>query len=65
MIEVAGVQLEMIAMHRDARLAQIDGDLDPVAFGPCGKSHEGVFIPGQFGEYSIEALIGHEPFVIG
>jgi len=66
MVEVAGMELEVIGMDRDGRVFESDSEFDPLAFRVCGKIQQWMFVESELVEDSIQARgssFGHRRIV--
>jgi hypothetical protein len=55
MVQISWVQLEIICMHRDGRILELNHDLHALTFAACGKVQQGMLIKLELSQYSIQA----------
>ncbi len=58
MIEIAGMEVEIISVQRDRRIFELDDDFDAVAFRARGKIQEGMLVQAELREDAVEASGG-------
>jgi hypothetical protein len=56
-VEVAGMEIEIVGVHRDGFVFEFDDDLNSVSFGACGKVQEGMLIEVELGLDAVEARV--------
>lgn len=56
-IKIASVQVEIVSMHGNALVFELDDDLHAVAFSACRKGQEGMFVKTKLRENALEARI--------
>jgi hypothetical protein len=47
------MQVEIVSMHGDALVFELDDDLHAVAFSACGKGQEGMFVKTKLRENAL------------
>ena len=57
MVQIAGMQFEIIGMYRNIGILELDDDLDAFALVASGKIEQGVFIEAELGKYTIQACV--------
>jgi hypothetical protein len=57
MVKVAGVELEIISMHGDVRILELDNDFDTFALTAGRKVEEGMLVEAELAKYSVEPSI--------
>jgi hypothetical protein len=57
-VEVAGVEIEIVGVHGDGFVFELDDDLDAVALGARGNIQEGMLVEPELGEAAAEAGVG-------
>jgi hypothetical protein len=55
MVEVAGMEIEVISVHGDGCVFESDYEFDPLAFCVSGEIQQWVFVETELGEDSIQA----------
>jgi len=57
MIEVAGMKFEIISMHRDRRIFELNNDFYPIAFATRRELQQRMFIKPQLSEHPLEPAL--------
>jgi hypothetical protein len=57
-VEVAGVEVEVVGVDGDGGVLELDDDLDAFSFGAGGEVEEGMFVKAELGEDAVEAGVG-------
>ena len=57
-VEVAGMQIEIVSVNRDTPVFELDNYLDAFAFSPGGESQKGMLVEAELGLDSIQARAG-------
>jgi hypothetical protein len=57
-VEVAGMKVEIIRVHRDRSVLELDDDFHAFAFGARGKVQQGMLVKAELGEDAVEARGG-------
>jgi len=55
MIEIARVQIEIVSMHGDGLIFELNNDLDALTFGASGEIQQRMLVETQLRENSVEA----------
>jgi len=58
MVQVAGVQIEVVGVNWNGRILEIDDDLDTLALFARGKIEQGVLIQLELGKDTVETRMG-------
>jgi hypothetical protein len=56
-IEIAGVEIEIIGMHGNGRVFELDDDFHPFALRTRGKVQQRMLVELQLGENAVEARV--------
>ena len=56
-VEVAGMEIEIVGVHGDGFVFEFDDDLNSVSFGACGKVQEGMLVEAELGLNAVEARV--------
>jgi hypothetical protein len=48
-VEVAGMEIEIVGVHGDGFVLELDDDLDAVSFGASGKIQERMLVEAELG----------------
>src|SRR3989441_5995412 len=57
MIEIAGMQFEIISVHRDRRIFELNDDFYPIAFATRRELQQRMFIKPQLSEHPLEPAL--------
>ena len=55
MVEIAWVEVEIVGVHGDGFIFELDDDLNPFALGMRGEIQERVLVEAELGEDAVEA----------
>ena len=58
MIEIPGVEFEIVGMHRNRRIFEIDEDFDAFAFGASGEIQQRMLVELQLRKNAFEPRVG-------
>jgi hypothetical protein len=56
-VEVAGMEIEIVGVHGDGFVLELDDDLDAVSFGAGGEIQERMLVEAELGEDAVEARV--------
>jgi hypothetical protein len=65
-IEIAGVKIEIISVHRNGVVFELDNDFHPFPLGTRGEVQQGMFVEAQLCENAVKASgggFGHKGIV--
>jgi hypothetical protein len=58
MVQVAGMELEIIGVYGDIRIFELDDDLDAFALVAGGEVEQGMLVEAKLGEHAVETWVG-------
>ena len=57
MIKIAGMQLKVVRVHRDARVLELDDYFYALALRPCAEIEQWMFIQAQLVQYPLQPMV--------
>jgi len=57
MVQVAGMELEIIGVYGDIRIFELDDDLDAFALVAGGEVEQGMLVEAKLGEHAVETWV--------
>ena len=54
-IEIPRMQIEVVGVHRNAVILELDDDFDAIAFGVSGEVEKGMFIKPKLSENAVQS----------
>ena len=57
-VEIAGMQIEVVSVHLHTFIFELDDDLDAFAFGACRKVQQWMLVETKLGEDAVKTGIG-------
>jgi hypothetical protein len=57
MVEIAWVHLEVVSVHRDGRILELDDDFNPIIFVASGEVEQRMLVETQLSEHTSQAAV--------
>lgn len=57
MVKIAGMQLEVISVHRNRRIFELNDYFNSFAFGACAEIEQGMFIQAELIQNALQAVV--------